>query len=128
MTALTAKDVPAEAEKMLAKLRELNAANAYIAAVAMTNIVERLAIEGNSTADVELARKILESLQKVAVHPEKQEAGKVASAVATAFLEIVTDRSVKQVPPPKKPALVDVSDAVMVVPVATPAEEAWGLA
>jgi hypothetical protein len=113
----TATDLPQSpndaATRLLGQLRDINAANALIAANAMTPIVERLAIEGASTPDVDLARKTLESLQKVAVHPEKQESAKATAGAAMAFLQIILDDAVPQVAPPKRAkALQDVQDAI----------------
>jgi hypothetical protein len=135
----TATDLPQSpndaATRLLGQLRDINAANALIAANAMTPIVERLAIEGASTPDVDLARKTLESLQKVAVHPEKQESAKATAGAATAFFNIILDRSVKQVPPPADPdrprraVPSSVEDAVLVRATATHALESdapWG--
>lgn len=137
MTALT---TPAEsAQKLLTELRDTNAANALIAARAMTPIVERLAIEGQQTPDLDLARKMLESLQKVAVHPERQDAANKQAAAAQAILTIVLDDT-PQASPKKRPRSTGlVEDAVEIVamagalPAADPvpelidAEPAWGL-
>lgn len=115
-TAVTPTSSPTDAAaSLLAQLRDVNAANALIAANAMTPIVERLAIEGAATPDLELARKMLESLQKVAVHPEKQESAKATATAAAAILQIVLDDNIPQVAPPKRKRITqDVEDAIEV--------------
>lgn len=111
MTAL-ANPVDA-ASRLLTELRDLNAANALIAAKAMTPIVERLAIEGHLTQDLDLSRKVLESLQKVAVHPEKQDSANKTAAAAQAILTIVLDDTPQAAPPKRARRLpVEVVDAV----------------
>lgn len=130
-TAVTPTSSPTDAAaSLLAKLRDVNAANALIAANAMTPIVERLAIEGAATPDLELARKMLESLQKVAVHPEKQESAKATATAAAAILQIVLDDNIPQVAPPKRKRIAqDVEDAIevpieaLVDPASAPAAE-----
>lgn len=112
------------ATKLLDKLQDLNAANAYIAAEAMTPIIERLAIEGHTTPDLDLARKNLETLHKVAVHPEKQRAADKTAAAAAAILTIVLDDTPQVAPPKRKRALTNVSDAIEIEAVPPPAEPA----
>ena len=116
MTALATSTPVDSATSLLAQLRDINAANALIAANAMTPIVERLAIEGAVTPDLDLARKMLESLQKVAVHPEKQDAAKATASAAAAILQIILDDDVPQVAPPKRASrqLQNVEDAIEV--------------
>lgn len=131
---MTALATPADtAAKLLTELRDTNAANALIAARAMTPIVERLAIEGQLTPDLDLARKTLESLQKVAVHPERQDAANKTAAVAQAILTIVLDDTPQVAPPKRARRVQDVEDAVEVVPLAlapaSPSQDAeltWG--
>lgn len=131
---MTALATPADtAAKLLTELRDTNAANALIAARAMTPIVERLAIEGQLTPDLDLARKTLESLQKVAVHPERQDAANKTAAVAQAILTIVLDDTPQVAPPKRARRVQDVEDAVEVVPLALApasppqdAEPTWG--
>jgi len=131
---MTALAIPADAAaKLLTDLRDTNAANALIAARAMTPIVERLAIEGQLTPDLDLARKTLESLQKVAVHPERQDAANKTAAAAQAILTIVLDDTPQVAPPKRARRVQDVEDAVEVVPLAlapaSPPQDAeltWG--
>lgn len=131
---MTALATPADtAAKLLTELRDTNAANALIAARAMTPIVERLAIEGQRTPDLDLARKTLESLQKVAAHPERQDAANKTAAVAQAILTIVLDDTPQVAPPKRARRVQDVEDAVEVVPLAlapaSPSQDAeltWG--
>lgn len=131
---MTALATPADtAAKLLTELRDTNAANALIAARAMTPIVERLAIEGQLTPDLDLARKTLESLQKVAAHPERQDAANKTAAVAQAILTIVLDDTPQVAPPKRARRVQDVEDAVEVVPLALApaspprdAELTWG--
>lgn len=131
---MTALAIPADAAaKLLTDLRDTNAANALIAARAMTPIVERLAIEGQLTPDLDLARKTLESLQKVAVHPERQDAANKTAAVAQAILTIVLDDTPQVAPPKRARRVQEVEDAVEVVPLAlapaSPPQDAeltWG--
>lgn len=131
---------PAEsAQRLLTELRDTNAANALIAARAMTPIVERLAIAGQQTADLDLARKMLESLQKVAVHPERQDAANKQAAAAQAILTIVLDDTPQTSPKKRAKSTTLVEDAVEIVamagelpapalvPESVEAEPAWGL-
>lgn len=125
-TAVSTSPTPTDAAaSLLTQLRDVNAANALIAANAMTPIVERLAIEGAATPDLELARKMLESLQKVAVHPEKQESAKATATAAAAILQIVLDDNIPQVAPAKRKRVTqNVEDAIEVpIQPATPTAE-----
>lgn len=137
MTALaTPADLPDQLEQKLTLLRDTNIKNAQLAAGVVTLLVERLGTEAVTSPDVELARKTVDTLLKVAVHPEKQEAANKTASAAAAILTIVLDDTPQVAPPRKKRALANVSDAIEIqaapadtpTPNAVPAdhEMSWG--
>lgn len=126
----TKPSAAAELEARLEALQTRNLGNAQIAAGAITMLVERLGSEALASADLELARKTVDTLLKVAVHPEKQAAADKTAAAASAILQIVLDDTPQVPPPKKKRALTNVEDAVEVVPLVAaahaPSDAPWG--
>ena len=119
-------------DQQMTQLREINIKNAKLAAGVVTMLVERVGAEAVVRPDIELARKAVDTLLKVAIHPEKQAAADKPASAAAAILTIVLDDNVPQVPPPKKKRVVtDVSDAVEIQATAVPPQQtadelSWG--
>ena len=109
------------------QLAEANLRNARLASETISLLIEEAAQEALLSKDPAEMAKVLNALQPIATHPEKQAAAKATAAAAGALLQIILDDNVPQVAPPKKPkpAVLDVEDAVEVAPApraAVPAE------
>jgi hypothetical protein len=99
--------------QQLPKIREYNVGAALLAAQSKYALVEQLAIDAMSTADIDLRRKIVETLDKISVGQEPKQAQQVFMPVS---FSIVLDDNVPQVAPPRRAraVLADVEDAVEV--------------
>lgn len=96
-----------------------NLRNAQLAAGTVSLLIEAAGTQALLSQDPAEMAKVINALQPIAVHPEKQAAAKQTVQAASALLQIILDDT-PQVAPPKrpKPAVIDVEDAQEVRPAA----------
>jgi hypothetical protein len=94
------------------KLADANLRNAQLAAGTIALLIEEMGVHALTNQDPSEMAKVVNALQGVATHPEKQAAAKATVSAAGALLQIILDENVPQVAPPKKAKALPVEDAV----------------
>lgn len=130
MTALASIDSAADAYKTaIAQIRDANVAVAQQAVGAALILGERLAIMAQETEDPDVVRKAYDSFTRKAEVPEKIAQAQATQAMATAVFNIILDRSVKQVAPPRaRPTLVEEVPPPLIQAMLPPDDETGGWA